>query len=237
MKLDYVFTHTALLRQALAHKSAGAENNERLEFLGDAILNWVIAEAIYHKFPHANEGEMSRLRAQLVRQESLADIARSLKLGEQLILGSGELKSGGHRRDSILADALEALIAAIYQDSQSMETCRRIVLDWFASKLDNLSLVDESRDHKTQLQEWLQARGLALPTYEVVEESGPDNERLFKVKCRVAAMQQHAVAEAGSKKQAEQKSAALVLAQLQSTLSQKQQPKQKQPKQKQKDKL
>lgn len=218
MKLDYIFSNPALFRQALAHKSAGAENNERLEFLGDAILNWMIAEAVYHKFPRASEGEMSRLRAQLVRQESLADIARQLQLGEQLILGSGELKSGGHRRDSILADALEALIAAIYQDSQSMESCRRVVLGWFADKLDKLSLVEESRDHKTQLQELLQARGLALPSYDVVDETGPDNERLFKVKCQVSALQQQAVAAGSSKKQAEQKAAALVLDKVQTML-------------------
>lgn len=218
MKLEYVFSSQTLFRQALVHKSAGVENNERLEFLGDAILNAIIAEAVYLKFPHANEGEMSRLRAQLVRQESLAEIARLLKLGEQLILGSGELKSGGHRRDSILSDAVEALIAAIYLDSGSVETCKAVVLTWFAVKLEGLSLTEESRDHKTQLQELLQARGLSLPNYVVVEETGPDNDRLFTVKCTVTSLQQQALAEAGSKKQAEQKSAALVLAKVQAML-------------------
>jgi ribonuclease-3 len=212
VKLEYVFSNNALCRQALTHKSAGPENNERLEFMGDAIVNWIIAEAIYLKFPHASEGGMSRLRAQLVRQESLADIARTLNIGDELILGSGELKSGGYRRDSILSDALEALIAAIYLDSQSMEACKRVVLAWFAEKLDKLSLAEESRDSKTQLQECLQSRGYALPIYETIEETGPDNERLFKVRCSAVALQQDAIAEATSKKQAEQKSAALVLA-------------------------
>jgi ribonuclease III len=220
VKLEYVFSNQALCRQALSHKSAGAENNERLEFLGDAILNWVIAEAVYLKFPHASEGEMSRLRAQLVRQESLADIARTLKIGEHLILGSGELKSGGYRRDSILSDALEALVAAIYLDSESMDACQRVVLAWFAGKLEKLSLDEESRDNKTLLQEWLQSRALSLPVYEVVEETGPDNARLFKVRCAIPTPRQSAVAEGGSKKQAEQKSAALVLAKLQDTLQQ-----------------
>lgn len=218
MKLGYIFLNKTLCQQALTHKSAGSENNERLEFMGDAIVNWIIAEAIYLKFPHASEGGMSRLRAQLVRQESLAEIARFLNIGEQLILGSGELKSGGYRRDSILADALEALIAAIYLDCQSMDTCKRVVLTWFADKLARLSLDEESRDSKTLLQECLQSRGLPLPVYETIEETGPDNERLFKVRCSAVALQQNAIAEAGSKKQAEQKSAALVLAKVLATL-------------------
>jgi len=211
VKLGYTFSNPLLYQQALTHKSAGSKNNERLEFLGDAIVNWIIAHALYLKFPHASEGEMSRARAQLVRQESLAEVARALNLGERLILGSGELKSGGYRRDSILSDALEALIAAIYLDSGSIEICQQVVLAWFAEKLDGLSLDQEYRDYKTQLQEWLQSRHFSLPVYEVLEETGADNERLFRVKCMVAEMQESADAEGDSKKQAEQKAAALVL--------------------------
>jgi len=218
VKLEYVFSDQALCQRAMVHKSAGSENNERLEFLGDAIVNWIIAEAIYLKFPQANEGDMSRLRAQLVRQESLAEIARSLNIGDDLVLGSGEMKSGGYRRDSILADALEALIAAIYLDCHDIATCKRVVLVWFAEKMEKLSLQEESRDCKTQLQECLQSRGYPLPVYETIEEVGPDNARLFKVKCTAVALQQSAIADGGSKKQAEQKSAALVLAKVQEKL-------------------
>ena len=211
MKLEYAFSNQLLYKQALTHKSAGSANNERLEFLGDAIVNGIVAELLYHQFPRATEGEMSRLRAQLVRQESLAGIARALKLGDQLILGSGELKSGGYRRDSILSDALEALIAAIYLDSGSMDACKKEVSRWFAQRLDELSLDQEHRDCKTQLQEWLQSRQLALPTYEVVGETGADNERSFSVQCAVIGLGVSAVADGDSKKQAEQKAAALVL--------------------------
>lgn len=214
MRLEYSFSNQALFQQALTHKSAGAKNNERLEFLGDAIVNCIVADLLYGKFPHATEGDMSRLRSQLVRQESLAGIARMLDLGERLILGSGELKSGGFRRDSILSDALEALVAAIYLDSGSIEICKKEVSAWFAGKLDTLSLGQEHRDYKTQLQEWLQSRRLSLPAYDVVEETGADNERLFKVKCTVAERGTSAVAEGDSKKQAEQKAAALVLGKL-----------------------
>ena len=211
MKLGYSFSNQLLYQQALTHKSAGSQNNERLEFLGDAIANWIIADLLYLKFPQASEGDMSRLRAQLVRQESLAEIARTLDLGEQLMLGSGELKSGGYRRDSILSDALEALIAAIYLDSGSVDVCKKEVLTWFAEKLDRLSLDQEYRDYKTQLQEWLQSRHFSLPVYEILEETGADNERLFKVKCTTTALKESATAEGDSKKQAEQKAAGLVL--------------------------
>jgi ribonuclease-3 len=212
VKPGYHFSDQCLYQRALTHKSAGAGNNERLEFLGDAILNFIIAEAIYHRFPDASEGEMTRLRALLVRQESLADIARNLNLGEQLSLGSGEMKSGGHRRESILADALEALVAAIYLDSdRKLETCKNVVHTWFSDRLEQLSLGGDHRDNKTRLQEWLQARQLALPCYTVMEESGADNERVFKVQCLVADMKESVVAEGLSKKQAEQMAAGLLL--------------------------
>jgi len=211
VKLGYVFSSELLYQQALTHKSAGSGNNERLEFLGDAIVNWIIADLLYIKFPQATEGDLSRLRAQLVRQESLAGIARALNIGDHLILGSGELKSGGYRRDSILSDALEALIAAIYLDSGSIEICKKEVSVWFAEGLDKLSLEQDHRDYKTQLQEWLQSRHLSLPAYEIVQETGADNERSFSVRCVVVELDTNAVADGDSKKQAEQKAAALVL--------------------------
>ncbi len=211
MILEYNFSDKTLFKRALTHKSAGTDNNERLEFLGDAIVNWIIAEALYLKFPEATEGDLSRLRAQLVKQASLADLARALCLGEQLILGSGELKSGGYRRDSILSDALEALIAAVYFDSGDINVCKKEVLRWFAEKLDKQSLDQEYRDYKTQLQEWLQSRHLPLPVYEVLEETGADNERLFKMSCAVKKLKVSVTAEGDSKKQAEQKAAALLL--------------------------
>jgi len=215
VKPKYIFLDKALHQRAFTHKSAGVNNNERLEFLGDAIVNCIIAEAIYHKFPGASEGSMSRLRAQLVKQESLADIARELNLGEQLILGSGELKSGGYRRESILSDTLEALIAAIYLDSASMDACKQEVLFWFDDKIKKLSLDEEYRDFKTQLQEWLQSRKYPVPSYDVLEETGADNERMYKVRCSCQASKDIAIAEAGSKKQAEQNAAALLLTLLQ----------------------
>lgn len=213
LKTGYLFCRQALLRQALTHRSAGAGNNERLEFLGDAIVNLIIAEAVFQKFPDASEGQLSRLRAELVRQESLAQIARQLSLGEQLILGSGEMKSGARHRDSILSDALEALVAAIYMDSD-MEQCKKIVLPWFFDKLAGLLPDDEYKDAKTSLQEWLQARNISLPTYRLLEESGPDNQRTFRMCCRVDALQQEVIADGGSKKQAELKAAAELLNQL-----------------------
>lgn len=216
MKIKYSFYRPELQKQALTHRSAGAKNYERLEFLGDAIVNFIIAEAICQQFPSAPEGQLSLLRAQLVKQESLAEIARQLSLGEQLILGSGEMKSGARHRDSILSDALEALVAAIYLDSD-MEQCKQNVLPWFANKLAALSLEDENKDAKTALQEWLQARNLALPVYHLLEESGPDNQRTFRMCCRVETLQQEAVADGGSKKQAELKAAAELLQQLKKT--------------------
>jgi len=184
-----------------------------LEFLGDAIVKLMVAEEVFRKFPDASEGQLSRLRAELVRQESLADIARQLSLGEKLILGAGEMKSGARDRDSILSDALEALIAAIYLDSD-MNSCKQAVLSWFTDKLAGLSLEDEYKDAKTSLQEWLQARNMALPSYEVLNESGPDNQRTFRMRCRIEALQQEAIAEGASKKQAEFKVAEKLLQQI-----------------------
>lgn len=213
LKIHYLFNQKKLQQQALTHRSAGAGNNERLEFLGDAIVNLIIAEVVYRQFPDSSEGQLSRLRAELVKQESLAEIARQLCLGEQLILGSGEMKSGARQRDSILSDALEALIAAIYLDSD-MDQCKKTVLSWFAEKLEGLSLEDEYKDAKTSLQEWLQGRNIPLPTYTLLEESGPDNQRTFRMCCRADTLRLEAIADGSSKKQAELKAAEQLLHQL-----------------------
>lgn len=181
-KLGYVFKQSDYLITALTHRSASSKHNERLEFLGDAILNFVIAEVLYTQHPQANEGELSRMRATLVKQDSLATIARTLELSDYLVLGSGELKSGGFRRDSILADTLEAIIAAIYLDNGLDETRKRI-LDWFAHALAHTDLASSEKDYKTQLQEYLQARRLPLPEYEVTQIDGKDHDQIFYVRC------------------------------------------------------
>ena len=180
MKLGYRFSDESLLGLALTHRSAGRPNNERLEFLGDALVNLVVAEMLFDARPRADEGELSRLRAQLVSEPALAERARELELGDDLKLGSGELKSGGFRRDSILADAFEALVAAIYRDG-GYETCR----GWLQSRFER-PLVEAGsprKDPKTRLQEWLQARGLPLPHYELLAESGEEHARRFEVAC------------------------------------------------------
>ena len=182
MKLGYRFADEALLQLALTHRSAGRPNNERLEFLGDALVNLVVAEMLFEARPHASEGELSRLRAQLVSEPALAERARELQLGDELKLGSGEFKSGGFRRDSILADAFEALVAAIHRDG-GYAACR----DWLrAIFAEPLAVVGEpQKDPKTRLQEWLQARGLPLPHYEPLAEHGEEHARRFEVACMI----------------------------------------------------
>ncbi|HBC52132.1 MAG TPA: ribonuclease III, partial [Stenotrophomonas maltophilia] len=156
--IGHAFSDPALLKQALTHRSAGAPHNERLEFLGDSIVNMMAAEALYRRWPKADEGAMTRARAELVREGALAAIARTLQLGERLTLGPGEMKSGGHRRDSILADAVEAVVAAIYLDA-GFEACRAVVLPWFSASIEALPASGRpEKDPKTRLQEWLQAR-------------------------------------------------------------------------------
>src|SRR5210317_1098567 len=156
--LGYEFTDPHLLSLALTHRSASGANNERLEFLGDSIVKHIIAEALYHQFPESREGDMSRMRATLVKGDTLAELARELQLGDYLQLGPGERKSGGHRRGSILADAFEAVVGAILLDA-GVEQCRERVLDWFSTRLDDLSDSLVEKDPKTRLQEYLQGRG------------------------------------------------------------------------------
>lgn len=208
--LQYRFSNVELLFTALTHRSCGANNNERLEFLGDSILNLAIAEALYFKFPMAPEGDLSRLRAALVRGDTLAEIANELGLGAFLNLGEGELKSGGFRRPSILADAVEAIIGAIFLDA-SMETAKSVLLKWFDERLQRITLVSSEKDPKTLLQEWLQARKQPLPQYEVLQVEGESHSQLFTIKCEVKAQAEPTMATATSRKMAEKEAASLML--------------------------
>ena len=209
-KLGYSFKDQDLMVLALTHRSFAGRNNERLEFLGDAILNFVAGEALFERFPQAREGQLSRLRARLVKGETLAVLARGFELGEYLRLGSGELKSGGFRRESILADALEALIGAIYLDA-GMDAARERVLDWLTGELDGLTLVDTNKDPKTRLQEFLQSRACELPRYEVVDVQGEPHCRTFMVECQVALLNEKTLGQGGSRRIAEQVAAAAAL--------------------------
>lgn len=211
--LGYSFNDPQLLALALTHRSAGSRNNERLEFLGDSIINHIIAEALYLNFPQAREGDMSRMRAALVKGETLAELARELELGEHLQLGSGERKSGGFRRDSILADALEAVAGAILLDSD-VDSCRQCVLAWFRPRLEKLTLRAADKDAKTLLQEFLQGRGNPLPEYELVDVSGDDHQQNFLVACRLHKPALVVEGAGSSRRKAEQAAAGSALARL-----------------------
>ena len=212
-KLGYTFNNSSLLTTALTHRSAAGINNERLEFLGDSILNLVIAEALYERYPKAKEGELSRLRASLVKGDTLANTARRLGLGDYLRLGGGELKSGGFRRSSILADALEAILAAVYLDSD-FTTCRRLIRSLFEDQLASLPSVRELKDPKTRLQEILQSQQRALPIYDVVSVSGEAHAQHFTVRCTVDS-ELVTTAQGSSRRKAEQEAARLALRQMQ----------------------
>jgi len=207
------FKNPDLLRQALRHRSIGVPHNERMEFLGDALVNLIVAEALHQRWPKADEGALTRARASLVRQSSLATIARRLGLGELIQFGPGELKSGGHRRDSILADGLEAIVAAVHLDA-GFEACRALVLPWFEPMLDELPVGKVEKDPKTRLQEWLQARQLSRPEYTLMSTSGEEHARTFSVRCRTEDPPLDAEAEGGSLRAAEQAAAEQVLAKI-----------------------
>jgi ribonuclease-3 len=210
-RLGYPFRDRALLELALSHRSVSRRhNNERLEFLGDAQLSQIISTEIFHRFPEAAEGQLTRMRASLVRGQTLAEVARELGVGEFLILGSGEMKSGGNRRDSILADALEALIGAMVIDGGE-EVCRRVVLGWFAARLEAISPQSAGKDAKTRLQEWLQARKHELPVYEVVSVSGQAPKQTFEVICTLPGLRRDFTASGSSRRYAEQRAAGLAL--------------------------
>jgi ribonuclease-3 len=207
----HAFSEPGLLRQALRHRGAGAPHNERMEFLGDALVNLIIAEALHARWPRADEGALTRARAALVRESALAEVARTLGLGDALELGPGELKTGGHRRDSILADALEAVVAAIHLDA-GFETCKAVVLPWFEPALAALAVGKVEKDPKTRLQEWLQGRQFGRPEYALLETRGDEHERVFVVRCRVAEPATEASGEGPSIRAAEQVAASAVLA-------------------------
>jgi len=211
-KLGYQFEDPDYLKMALSHRSVGKKNNERLEFLGDSIIGYVMADELYHRFINDNEGNLSRYRSLLVKGETLASIARQFDLGEYLNLGGGELKSGGFRRTSILADAMEAIIGAIALDS-NIEQARSCVLSWYKERLENITSLD-LKDPKTRLQEYLQAKKFDLPYYEVINVDGKEHAQTFHVNCIVKEINAMASAVGSSRRAAEQKSAELMLEQL-----------------------
>jgi ribonuclease-3 len=209
----YRFADSRLLAQALTHRSVGARNNERQEFLGDAMLNFIAAEALYTRWQRADEGALTRARAELVRESTLARLARGLGLGERMTFGPGEMKSGGHRRDSILADAFEAVVAAIYADA-GFERCREVVLGWLEPEIAALPVGKVQKDPKTRLQEWLQGRSRALPAYLLVDTRGEDHAKVFEVRCSVSDAGLEAIGVGQSRRQAEQNAAQAMLAHL-----------------------
>ncbi|HEX7965987.1 MAG TPA: ribonuclease III [Gammaproteobacteria bacterium] len=211
--LGRTFSDPDLLALALTHRSAGGHNNERLEFLGDALINVCVAEALYRRHPGLEEGDLSRLRASLVNQETLAEVARELDLGSHLTLGPGELKSGGFRRASILADALEGLVGAVFLDA-GFDAAREVTLRLLESRLATPPSAESLKDAKTRLQEVLQARELPLPAYAVESVRGEPHKQTFRVSCSITALQVRTEGEAGSRRAAEQEAARRALERL-----------------------
>jgi ribonuclease-3 len=213
VKLGYAFRQPALLRQALTHRSHSIPNNERLEFLGDSILNFVVALRLYERFPKLSEGELSRLRANLVNQASLFEVADLLRIGEAIAFGEGELKSGGFRRPSILADALEAIFGAVFLDG-GFGAAEKLISDLFGEKIAALDPKAVAKDAKTQLQEWLQGRKIALPSYQVTTIRGEAHDQTFCIECSVPSLSVKASGEGASRRAAEQAAAAKVFEQI-----------------------
>ncbi|MEJ2610075.1 MAG: ribonuclease III [Candidatus Thiodiazotropha sp.] len=211
--LKYSFNDPGLMQQALTHRSVGGRNNERLEYLGDAILGFVIADALFHHFSDATEGELSRLRASLVKRDTLAKVAREFKLGDYLNLGPGELRSGGQSRDSILADGVEAILAAIYLDG-GYEATRQVILTIFSPRLLKLSPDSHQKDPKTRLQEHLQSNKVGLPSYEIMDVSGEPHEQHFKVLCVIEELSRQTIGFGSSRRKAEQDAALKMMAEL-----------------------
>lgn len=209
--LDYEFNDPALFTHALTHRSAPGASNERLEFLGDAVLDFIVSEIVYDAVPDADEGDLSRLRASLVKDSSLAELAATLGLGEHIILGGGERKSGGHRRESILADALEALFGAVFLDA-GYAACKAVIETAYGERLLHLPDPRELRDPKTRLQEWLQARQFGLPDYALVKVSGEAHRQQFEVSCTIAAAGSPTTGQGSSRRNAEQQAAENMLA-------------------------
>jgi len=208
--LAYAFEDEQLLKQALTHRSAPGPNNERLEFLGDAVLQLVASELVFEKTPNASEGQLSRLRSTLVKDTTLAEIAADLGIGEFLILGSGEKKSGGHRRSSILADALEAIFGAIFLDA-GLEGARQVIHKAYGERLHDLPEAADLRDPKSRLQEYLQGRKMALPDYAVQNISGKAHKQSFEISCRIAELDAVTVGAGLTRRDAEQEAALAML--------------------------
>ncbi len=204
--LNYQFKDTSLLELALTHRSVGQHNNERLEYLGDALLGFVIADHIFNRFKNSPEGELTRMRANLVKKETLAKLAKKLDLGSHIYLGTGEKKSGGWRRDSILANTFEALIGSIYLDSD-FHTCEKCLLEIYKELLEEISPDSHTKDPKTRLQELLQAKKLALPIYNTIKEEGEAHLKTFTVECKIESIENTIIATGRSKRIAEQSSA------------------------------
>ena len=213
--INYHFSDAALLKQALTHRSVNKNNNERLEFLGDSILGCVISHELYHRFPLVDEGQLSRLRSSLVRGQTLAKLAKTLNLSETLVLGQGELKSGGFRRESIQADAFEAILGAIFLDSDYV-TVSAVILKLYDELLNDASPDDSLKDFKTQLQELLQKKGHSLPIYELIKTKGQDHNAVFYVSCHIKEFNLSVEENAKSIKRAEQACAELILESLSS---------------------
>ncbi len=209
-RINYKFTRQEFLDQALTHRSARKKNNERLEFLGDSILSLVITGYLFNEFENAQEGELSRLRSSLVKGEKLAELARKINLGDYMVLGTGELKSGGFRRSSILADTLEAVMGAVYLDSD-FERCRKVILALYEDELINLSSSTSFKDNKTQIQEYLQSRQLPLPKYRVVELTGNPHDQTFIVECAATGLDMVVTGTGSSRRRAEQHAASRIL--------------------------
>lgn len=205
-QLEVTFSDSKQLQQALTHRSAGSCNNERLEYLGDAILNFVIAEELFNRFSQVKEGKLSRLRASLVKGVTLAEIARELNLGEVLILGPGELKSGGFRRESILADTVEAIFGALYLDS-GLEITKALILRLYDERLGSIDVNEVIKDPKTRLQELLQSRKQPLPIYSVKEIKTTKNQLEFEASCQISLLGKVVIAQGSSHRKAEQKAA------------------------------
>jgi ribonuclease-3 len=210
-QIAYTFKEPGLLRQALTHRSHGSPHNERLEFLGDSVLSLAISSKLIHDFPRLTEGDLSRVRAHLVKEPTLAEIAQELQLGDYMRLGEGELKSGGFRRPSILADALEAILGAIYLDA-GFEEASRVIDALFSPIIAKLDPKNLSKDPKTQLQEYLQSRKLSLPRYVIIATEGEAHEQHFKLECVIADLDIHAQGEGASRRKAEQEAAKLAYA-------------------------
>ena len=213
-RLGYTFADTELFEHALTHRSvSGRHNNERLEFLGDAILGMIIAEDLYQRFETAKEGELTRLRSRIVRGKTLAEIGKELELGEFLKLGGGELKSGGHRRESTLSDTVEAIIGAVYLEA-GLEPCRAMVLGLFSSRLEALDLTNLQKDPKTRLQEFLQSRKCPVPDYQIISTTGEAHDQTFEIECLVEGLPKKLKGVGTSRRAAEQQAAAKALAKL-----------------------